>query len=215
MFFTHSTFLGIDPTAGQRPFSYAALDSNLHLLALGQGSMEEVLAFAGGQRQAFAAVCAPRQPNQRLMERPEVRERLSPAPRPGRWADFRLAEYELRQRNINCYKTPADESACPHWMQAGFTLYRRLEGLGYQAYPTAGQALQSLEVYPRLLLRAAGQTPLPKNTFEGRIRPACAVRPEDRRARPDGAVRRDHPPPPAAGYPAGQTCTARASWMRW
>ena len=176
MFFTHSTFLGIDPTAGQRPFSYAALDSNLHLLALGQGSMEEVLAFAGGQRQAFAAVCAPRQPNQRLMERPEVRERLTPMPRPGRWADFRLAEYELRQRNISCYKTPADEQACPHWMQVGFTLYRRLEEMGYQAYPTAGQALQTLEVYPHASYCALlGQAPLPKNTFEGRIQRQLAL----------------------------------------
>jgi len=176
MFFTHSTFLGIDPTAGQRPFSYAALDSNLRLLALGQGSMEDVLAFAGGKREAFAAVCAPRQPNQGLMQRPEVRERLSPQPRPGRWADYRVAEYELRQRNISCYKTPADEQSSPHWMQIGFALYRRLEELGYQAYPASGPALQAVEVYPHACYCALlGQSPLPKNTFEGRIQRQLAL----------------------------------------
>ena len=62
MFFTNTTFLGIDPTAGHKPFSYAALDSNRRLLALGRGSLEEVLAFAAGQNQALAAVCAPRRP---------------------------------------------------------------------------------------------------------------------------------------------------------
>jgi len=50
MFFTNTTFMGIDPTAGVRPFTYAALDSDLQLMALGQGDMDEVLAFVAGQR---------------------------------------------------------------------------------------------------------------------------------------------------------------------
>jgi hypothetical protein len=76
MFFTDTTFVGIDPTAGQRPFSYAALDNDLRLMALGQGDMEEVLAFVAGQRQALVAVCAPRQPNLGLLARQEVRQAL-------------------------------------------------------------------------------------------------------------------------------------------
>jgi len=43
MLFTQTTFIGIDPTAGQRPFVYAALDSDLRLLALGEGDLDEVL----------------------------------------------------------------------------------------------------------------------------------------------------------------------------
>jgi Protein of unknown function (DUF429) len=176
MFFTNTTFLGIDPTAGHKPFSYAALDGNRRLLALGQGSIEEVLAFAAGQSQALAAVCAPRRPNQRLMERESVREQLSPPPRPGRWVNFRLAEYQMRQRHISTYKTPSLEQDCPTWMQMGFNLYRRLEAQGYQPYPNEGQALQWLEVYPHasycVLL---GQAPLPKNTFEGRIQRQLAL----------------------------------------
>jgi len=177
MFFTGSTFVGIDPTAGRKPFSYAALDHNLRLMALGQGSMEEVLAFTAGQQQAMVAVCAPRRPSQRLMERTEVRDRLNPPPHPGRWTSFRLVEYLLRQHGISCYKTPPDVKACPNWMQMGFQLYRRLEQMGYQPYPTKESARQWLEVYPHACFcTLLGQAPLPKNTLEGRIQRQLVLR---------------------------------------
>ncbi|OGO27981.1 MAG: hypothetical protein A2Z16_00640 [Chloroflexi bacterium RBG_16_54_18] len=170
MFFTNTTFLGIDPTAGRRPFIYAALGEDLHLLALGQGEMEEVLAFVAGQRQAVVAVCAPRRPNQRIMERPDVREQLSPPPRPGRWINFRLAEYLLRRHNISSPKTPRVEKECPNWMRMGFKLHRRLEGLGYEIYPHENSPRQLLEVYPHASYTALlGVSPFPKNTLEGRL----------------------------------------------
>ncbi len=170
MLFTHTTFFGIDPTAGQRPFSYAALDNELNLIALGEGNINEVLAFAAGQRQAFVAVSAPRRPNQGLMEQDALRERLSPPPRPGRWTNYRLAEYLLRQHNIYCPNTASKEKACPNWMKMGFSLYRRLEGLGYRPSPAEGEPLQWVEVYPHACFCAMlGQIPFPKNTLEGRI----------------------------------------------
>jgi hypothetical protein len=170
MLFNHNTFIGIDPTAGHKPFSYAALDSELKLQALGKGSLDEILAFAGGQQRALAAVCAPRRPNQGLMERAEVREQLSPPPKPGRWSNFRLVEYQLRQHHISTYKTPTLEKECPNWMQMGFTLYRRLESLGYQAYPAENASLQWMEVYPHASFCALlGLSPLSKNSFEGRV----------------------------------------------
>lgn len=170
MFFTDPSFLGIDPTAGHKPFAYAALDDHLHLMALGRGNLDEVLAFTAGQHQAIVAVCAPRRPNQGLMGRPEVRDSLSPPPRPGRWMNFRLVEYLLRQHRISCYKTPSDEKACPNWMQMGFNLYKRLERMGYKPYPTQDAALQWLEVYPHAsYCTLLGRVPLPKDSLEGRI----------------------------------------------
>ena len=149
--------------------TYAALDEDLRLLALGKGDLNEVLAFAAGLSQAVVAVSAPQRPNQGVMNRPEVREKLSPPPRPGRWRGFRLAEYQLRQRRISSPRTAANEKDCPVWMQVGFTLYRRLEGLGYQAYPSEA-ALRWIEVYPHasycVLL---GKAPFPKNSLEGRV----------------------------------------------
>ncbi|MBN2547972.1 MAG: DUF429 domain-containing protein [Anaerolineales bacterium] len=170
MFYTKTTFIGIDPTAGDHPFVYAALDHELRLLALGQGSMEDILAFAAGQHQAVAAVCAPRLPNQGLMARPEIRQDLTPAPTPGRWLNFRLADYLLRQRRLSSVQTPAEEEQCPRWMRNGFLLYRRLEGLGYQIYPHEQAELQCLEVYPHACYAALlGKLPFPKHSLEGRI----------------------------------------------
>jgi hypothetical protein len=94
---------------------------------------------------------------------------LTPPPRPGRWADFRLVEYLLRQRRIRSPKTPSQEAACPAWMQRGFHVFHRLELLGCSPYP-AETPLQWVEVYPHacfcVLLE---RRPFAKNTFEGRV----------------------------------------------
>lgn len=169
MFAAHSTFIGIDPTAGQRPITYAALDSGLRLLALGEGDLNEVLAFVGGQSQAIVAINGPQRPSQGLMEHDEVRSRLSPAPRPGRWGGFRVVEYLLRQKHIKCPQTPAREEDAPAWMQRGFALFRRLESMGFQAHPNEGP-LRWLEVYPHAAFTVwLERTPFPKQTLEGRL----------------------------------------------
>jgi hypothetical protein len=170
MFYTQTTFIGVDPTAGQKPFAYAALDSERKILALGQGDMDEILAFVAGQRQAFVAVCAPRRANLGLLEQESIRQALSPVPRPGRWVDFRVAEYLLRQHNISTPQTCRIPSECPRWMQMGFKLHRRLEALGYAAYPCPDEPLQCLEVYPHAAFTALlERPPFPKHTLEGRL----------------------------------------------
>jgi hypothetical protein len=176
MFYTHTTFIGIDPTAGGRPITYAALDHSLSLLVLGRGDLDEVLAFVAGQPAAFVAVCAPRSPNQGVMERSTERERLSPPPRPGRWRNFRMAEYQLRLRNISIPQTCAEEENCPAWMRKGFALFRRLEGLNYHPYPQDEKTHQSLEVYPHACYAVIlGHLPLPKLTLEGRLQRQLAL----------------------------------------
>ena len=170
MFYSNTTYIGIDPTAGDRPLTYVALDQDLGLLAIGQGDMEEVLAFVAGQRSAIVAVCAPSSPNQGLMDRAEVRDRLSPPPRPGRWRNFRVVEYQLRQHNIYMPQTSAKAEDCPRWMQQGFILYRRLEHLNYRSFPQKEAAHQCLEVYPHACYAVLlEQLPLPKRSLEGRI----------------------------------------------
>jgi hypothetical protein len=170
MFFVDSTFLGIDPTAGEKPFVYAALDHELKLLALGEGSIDDVLAFAAGQSRAMAAVCAPRQANQGLMSDPGFRERLSPPPNPGRYINFRVAEYLLRQHNISIPQTPVKVEDCPNWMRMGFILFTRLAGLGYQQYPTEGAERQFIEIYPHACYSVLlERLPFPKLSLEGRL----------------------------------------------
>jgi hypothetical protein len=170
MFYTNSTFIGIDPTAGEKPFVYAALDHDLQLLALGHGNVDDVMAFAAGQRQAVVAVCAPRRPNQGVMARSEIRESLFPPPNPGRWENFRLADYLLRQHNLSIPQTPSNESQAPNWMRNGFAVFQRLEMLGYRAFPDTGADRQCLEVYPYASFAVLlGILPFPKHTLEGRL----------------------------------------------
>lgn len=170
MLFTTTSFVGVDPTAGRRPIAYAALDGKLGLLALGKGDLDQVLAFIAGQQAAVVALCSPRRPSVRVMENPEIREQLSPPPRPGRWTKFRLAEYQLRQHHISIHQIPAEIKDCPNWMKVGFNFYDRLEGLGYQYYPAPDSHHQLLEVYPHACYTVLlGQVPFPKSTLEGRI----------------------------------------------
>jgi hypothetical protein len=176
MFFMNSIFIGIDPTAGDKPFIYAALDSDRRLLALGSGSIDDVLAFAAGQKQALAAVCAPQRPNQGVMARAEVRQNLLPPPNPGRWENFRLADYLLRQRNLSIPQTPSDEADCPNWMRNGFAVFHRLEELGYAEYPQENAERQRLEVYPHASYAALlGGLPFHKHTLEGRLQRQLAL----------------------------------------
>jgi hypothetical protein len=170
MFSTQMTFIGVDPAAGRRPFTYAALDHERKLVVLARGQMEDVLAFASGQSAACVAVNAPSHPNQGVMRQEQVRRRFSPPPRPGRGQDLRLAEYQLRRMHIRVPGTPAQEDLCPNWMHQGFALYRSLEKMGCRAYPAAQASYQWLEVHPHACFCVLlGRQPFPRRSLEGRL----------------------------------------------
>ncbi len=170
MLFNDTTFIGIDPTAGKKPMAYAALDQDLRLLALDEGDLDEIAAFVGGQSAAFVGVNSPRRYNQGLMKSETVRANLSPVPRPGRWLGYRVAEYQLRQRNIHIMRTCSETGKCPAWVQVGFDVYRRLESLGCRDFGVTEAPSQLLEVYPHGAFAALlGQVPFPKTSLEGRL----------------------------------------------
>lgn len=177
MFFSSTTFIGIDPTAGRKPFTFAALDPDCRLLALDSGELDEVLAFLGGQEAASVAVNAPSAPNVGLVKKKHEEQSLTPgngSPKSGyhypRGVDMRLAEHELRQRGILVSPTPARAESCPEWMQLGFMLYRKLEGMGFKPYPSENTSHQRLETHPHAAFCALlGQLPLSKPTLEGRL----------------------------------------------
>lgn len=170
MLFNRTTFIGIDPAAGKRPITYTALDKELQLLAIGEGSIDEIMAFAGGQESAFVCISSPRRPNQNLMKQNEIRSSLSPVPRPGRWLGFRVAEYLLYQMNIRIPRTPSKENLCPNWMQTGFSIFRRLENLGFKDFPSGDYPKQFMETYPQAAYTVLlNHLPFKKNTLEGRI----------------------------------------------
>lgn len=177
MLFSQTTFIGIDPSAGEKPYNFAAVSQDLQLLALGSGALPDILAFAAGQMSALAAVCGPRQVNLGLMKDEEIRQSLSPAPHPGRYENFRVADYQLRLRNISIPQTPAVETECPNWMRNAFLLFSRLAGFGYRLFPQAEAARQIIEVYPHACFTALlGVIPFHKHTLEGRIQRQLVLR---------------------------------------
>jgi hypothetical protein len=168
MLFSFDLFVGIDPTGGSQPFTFAALDQEGRLLTLRHGALDDVIDFLNGQQSVCAAVNAPRRPNSGLVRRRMERQRLTPAPLRG--ADLRLAEYELRQRGISVSATPGRRELCAAWQQTGFDLYARLEAMGFRPYPAENVGRQFLETHPHAVFcTLLEQPPLPKPSIEGRL----------------------------------------------
>lgn len=163
-------FVGIDPCGGRKPFTWAALDKNGRLVSLQEGELEEVLAFLGGLPAALTAVNAPQRPSQGLARRDEPGQNLPALRSAGRSVEMRLAEQRLRERGIQVSLTPARPALCPNWVQLGFELYRRLESLGFRAYPDSEASHTWFETQPHAVFCALlGQIPLPRPTVEGRL----------------------------------------------
>ena len=172
MSWEHTTFIGIDVLTRGRGkfFTYAGLDADLKLLAIGRGDLNDLLAYVGGQAEAFVAIIGPRQPNQGLMNQEEVRRQLNPPPSPGGGQDCRLAEYLLRCAGVHAVSTPAAIEDCTAWMRTGFDLFHRLEEFGYRAYPAEDAARQSLEVIPQASFTVLlEQPPAERESLEGRM----------------------------------------------
>ena len=168
MLLSETTYVGIDPTAGRMPFTYAVLDADCNLIALDSGELEDVCGFITGQMNAFVAVNGPQNPNQGLVKKELEKQGLLPGQMRG--ADMRLAEYLLREKSIVISPTPAKREYCPEWMQLAFSLYNRLKEAGYKQYPTDNAPRQWLETHPHAAFCALlFQQPLSKPTMEGRL----------------------------------------------
>jgi hypothetical protein len=167
----HTTCIGIDIAPSRRPFSYAALDKNKRLLALGQCQILEVLAYTSGQERALIALNAPFRPNQGLMQQDDIRKSLSPRPKANRWIDLRLAEYELHAAGITVPHTPAREKDCHGWQRHGFTLAENFSSYGYQQYsPSEDAPRQMLETQTDAIFHLiTGNVPAEDRSLEGRL----------------------------------------------
>jgi predicted nuclease with RNAse H fold len=168
------TFVGVDPTAGRHPFTFAALDQDRQLVALAAGDVNDVLAFLTEQKAFVVAVNAPPHPNHGLVR--EKLEKQNLAPGQLRGSDMRQAECELRERGISVSPTSSRVETCPAWMQMGFDLFRRLDEAGFKQYPSEIASQQWLETHPHAAFCALlGQLPLPKPTLEGRLQRQIAL----------------------------------------
>ncbi len=168
--FQNSLYIGVDPTAGKKPFAFIALDENLALIQKGAGDLNETLTFVANQQNCTVAVCSPYQPNQRILENETIRRTITPPLKPGRWMNYRLCEVLLRIHRIKIIPTPAREQDCPRWMQKGFQFYRQIQKMGFERFPAETVKNQFLETYPHAAFTVLlGHHPLPKQTLEGRL----------------------------------------------
>jgi predicted RNase H-like nuclease len=164
-------FIGIDTTAGRRPFTYAVLDHKLAVQECGEGHFDQIVDLVTAQPAALVAVDAPQSPNQGLMARPENRRQYGlPADSKG-WRNCKVCEYEMRRHGIGLYLTPGDPERAPSWMQMGFRLYAALRATGYGMYqPGLAAERGLLEVHPHGCFTVLlGRRPLRKDTLEGRL----------------------------------------------
>ncbi len=161
-------FAGVDTATSHKPYSYAALDRGLNLVALGEGELEDVVDFLRGHEAVTVAINAPSHLNTGMLRRS-----LDPdgdAPHRLRGVEMRLAEHELRERGIAVSGTAGRESACPPWVRLGLVLYRQLSDHGFGSYPAEGCAQQWLETHPHAAFCALlGRVPFSKPSLEGRM----------------------------------------------
>jgi len=166
-----TVYIGIDPTAGRRPMDYTILDGDLKLVTRGLGKLDKVLEVARQYPAAVVAVDAPQSPNTGLMATAARRKNYGLPANTTTWADYKVGEYELRQRGIRLYNTPGEAEAAPKWMQLGFELYESLKADGFQIYrPRADAPRQVLEVHPHASYTVLlGHVPMRKDSLEGRL----------------------------------------------
>jgi hypothetical protein len=168
------TFVGVDPTAGRHPFTFAALDQDRRMVALAAGDVNDVLTFLIEQKAMVVAVNAPPHPNYGLVRKNLEMQNLAPGQLRG--SDIRQAECDLHARGISISPTPSRVEICPAWMQMGFVLFRRLDEAGFKQYPAEKPSPQWLETHPHAAFCALlGRLPLPKPTLEGRLQRQSAL----------------------------------------
>lgn len=164
---TGSVFVGVDPTAAHKAFTFAALDRDLNVVTLTEGELEEVVDFLAAQKAALVAINSPSHLNTGVLRRSLE---VAGAPRHLRGADVRVAEHQLRERGIPVSGTCSREALCPGWVRAGFRLYSSLAAQGFEPWPDEDCPYQWLETHPHAAYCALlGRSPLSKAAVEGRL----------------------------------------------
>ena len=153
-----------------QPFVFTALDEDRKLLAISSASLEDLLAYLGGQQFAHVAINAPRSPNNGAVLQGIANQAPLSPDEPTKPAKNRLCETLLAQQGFPNPGTPGSPTACPGWMRRGFKLYHALENYGYHPNPEADGGRYALEtladaVFWRLMNRKLPLLP----SLEGRL----------------------------------------------
>src|SRR3990170_6477334 len=102
-------------------------------MALAACELEELLTYLSSHQPTLVAVNAPHCPNKGLVRKNLENQNLSPGHMRG--VDMRVAEFELRQRDISVSPTSSRPENCAAWVQTGFDFYHKLDLLGLKPFP--------------------------------------------------------------------------------
>ncbi len=116
-----TVFVGIAINRSLPGYAYAALDDEKNLLAIGQGSLTDVVAYISGLANALLAVNAPQKPVQLHAETGKKTKKKF----------LRSADAALEQLGIPGVLLGETPEGCPPWVRRGFSFYDRLTEIGY------------------------------------------------------------------------------------
>ena len=164
-------FVGVDLSA-RRGFDVAVLDDERRVRELWRAATLDLLsaglaAYAGP---LIVAVDAPQAPSDFPLRRAEVRAGLPVPPTPGRFARYRVCDYELARRGIGLYLLPEPGAAPPAWMALGFATFHCMQACHNLRVPrdAVDHDATLLEVYPYAgFVTLLGGRPPRKTTREG------------------------------------------------
>jgi hypothetical protein len=168
-------YIGIDSIPGPSPFSMACLDDERKLVAISQGPLAEMLAYAAGQTEAIIAISAPPRPNQGAVTHQEALPDTEILP-VSRQNNLRLAEQVLRLKGFHVPLTPSDPVHCQGWMRRGFALYAQLQAVGYCAFPGDSPRCWIETQIDACFQALIGVPPFPAGTLEGRLQRQLVLR---------------------------------------
>lgn len=159
-------YVGVDVSA-TRGFHVAVLAGSGRLQLHRAPDAGAVAALVAPALPACVTVDAPAQPgptlNLGIMADPVQRARLPVPPPPGRYLNFRVAEYECRRRGLAIYPTVPGRVA--GWVRAGLDVYAALGALGLRLPShAADRAATLLEIYPALSFTALAGRLLPRKS---------------------------------------------------
>lgn len=161
-------YIGVDPTGGSNPFTYAIVDQDCKIWELGTGELYDIIAYTKAPKVTIA-VNAPSNTNIGVV-RDKIGKKTSKITDHARGLDMRLAEYLLRERGIQISPTPAKREYCSAWMQAGFLVFEELAKNGYKPFQALKADHRWLETHPHATFCAMLEgVPLSKPTLEGRL----------------------------------------------
>ncbi|MBM3125718.1 MAG: DUF429 domain-containing protein [Chloroflexi bacterium] len=161
-------FIGIDPASILDSPVYSCLDTELNVLKLGGGTLDEILSGIQEADTITIAINAPAKPNRGLVK--NLLTRRSKESHQIRGSDIRLCEFELRERGIVISGTPSNEELCPPWMQTGFALFNKLERSGYSNMDSMSSRNRVMETNPHACFCVmTGRVPFFKTALEGRL----------------------------------------------